>query len=60
LNAELKDNLLEKLISLYLRVRAFSTARDMIEKHRDLQKKHKIKGLRKSLKKADAEENSNK
>jgi len=39
LNAELKDNLLEKLISLYLRVRAFSTARDMIEKHRDLQKK---------------------
>jgi len=40
LNAELKDNLLEKLISLYLRVRAFSTARDMIEKHRDLQKKN--------------------
>lgn len=40
------------MISLYLRVRAFSTARDMIQKHRNDKKKLETKGLRKSLKKA--------
>lgn len=51
---EVKENLLEKMISLYLRVRAFSTAKDIILKHRDTQKKQKSKGLRKSLKKAES------
>ena len=51
LSKETRYNLLEKLISLYLRVRAFSTARDIIDKYRVEQKaKTKDKGLRKSLK----------
>ena len=50
---EVKENLLEKMISLYLRVRAFSTAKDKIQKYRNEQKQSKSKkGLRKSLKKA--------
>lgn len=46
---ELKENLHEKMISLYLRVRAFVTAEDTIQKYRNEQKKTKSKGLRKSL-----------
>lgn len=57
LDKELKENLLEKMISLYLRVRAFSTAKDTIQKYRNEQKKTKSKGLRKSLKKAAEAEN---
>jgi len=54
---EIKENLLEKMISLYLRVRAFSTAKDIINKHRANKKKQKKqKGLRKSLKKAAEKE----
>lgn len=49
---EIKENLLEKMISLYLRVRAFSTARDIIQIHRNEKKKPKSKALRKSLKKS--------
>ena len=54
---EARKNLLEKLISLYLRIRSFSTARDIIDKHRVEQKKPKSKGLRRSIKEL-AEENN--
>jgi len=56
LNQETQENLLEKLISLYLRVRSFSTARDIIDKHRKEQKKSKSKGLRKTIKKSTDQE----
>lgn len=55
-NEELSENLLEKLIALYLRVRAFSTAKDITNKHWVAQKKQKTKGLRKSIKKASEKE----
>ena len=52
MNEETQENLLEKLISLYLRVRSFSTARDITSKHQEEQKASKSKGLRKSIKKS--------
>lgn len=60
LSKETRYNLLEKIISLYLRVRAFSTARDIIDKYRVQQKaKSKEKGLRKSLKNTKGQKTKN-
>ena len=46
-DAEIRDNLLENMLKLYFRVRAFSLARDITEKHKvDLKKKKSKGGLR--------------
>lgn len=55
---ETKINLLEKLISLYFRVRAFSKARDITNKHIVEKKKTKSKGLRKDIKRAEEQNSS--
>jgi hypothetical protein len=47
---EIKENVLEKLLTLYLKVRAFSTAKDIVSKHRIEKKSKKTKALRKDLK----------
>ena len=52
INEEIKENLLASLILLYLRVRAFSLARDITSKHRLALKAKKAKALRKNIKKA--------
>ena len=59
-SSEIKENLLEKMLKLYLRVRAFSTAKDIIQKHRNEKKKkpEKEKGLRKGLKTSEAKMSS--
>ncbi|XP_065683758.1 uncharacterized protein LOC124813946 [Hydra vulgaris] len=49
---ELKKNLLENMIQLYCRVRSFSLAKDITEKHKKYLKVEKSKGLRKNIKKA--------
>ena len=51
INEEIKENLLASLIRLYLRVRAFSLARDITSKHRLALKAKKAKALRKNIKK---------
>ncbi len=51
IDPEVKDNLLENMLKLYLRVRAFSFAKDVIDKHLALKRK-KSKSLRKDIKKA--------
>ena len=51
IEAELKYNLLEGMLKLYLRVRAFSLARDITDKHKFSAKKNKAKALRKGIKK---------
>ena len=38
-SSEIKENLLEKMLKLYLRVRAFSTAKDTIQKYKNDKKK---------------------
>ena len=52
LEKEIKKNLLENMIKLFCRVRSFSLAKDITEKHRQILKAKKSKGLRKSIKKA--------
>lgn len=49
---EVSKNLLEKMIALYLRVRAFSTARDITTKGKLQSKTVKQKGLRNTIKKS--------
>jgi len=49
---EVSKNLLEKMIALYLRVRAFSTARDITTKGKLQSKTVKAKGLRNTIKKS--------
>ena len=51
LDPELRKNLLENMLKLYLRVRTFSFARDITEKHKYASKKSKAKALRKVIKK---------
>ena len=46
---EIKDNILEKMLELYLRVRSFSLAKDITSKQKKLHDKNK--GLRKEIKK---------
>ena len=52
IDEEVKINLLENILGLYLRVRAFSFTRDIVSKQKLSQKKTKAKGLRKGIKKA--------
>ena len=52
IDQEITDNLLEKMLKLYLRVRAFSLAKDIIGKHSAASKAKKAKGLRKTIKKS--------
>jgi hypothetical protein len=49
---ELKMNLLEDMLKLYLRVRAFSLTKDIVTKHKQFVKRTKAKGLRKTIKKS--------
>ena len=50
-SSEIKDNLLENMLKLYLRVRAFSFVRDLTEKQKLVLKKKKSKGgLRRNIK----------
>ena len=52
IDSEIKDNLLENMLNLYLRVRSFSYAKDVTNKHKFALKKKKSKALRKDIKKA--------
>ena len=52
INSEVKDDLLENMLSLYLRVSSFSYAKDITNKHKFELKKKKSKALRKDIKKA--------
>ena len=54
IDKEIKDNLLENMLRLYLRVRAFSLAKDLTNKCKATHKKktQKTKGLRKDIKKS--------
>ena len=52
IDSEVKDNLLENMLSLYLRVRSFSYAKDITNKHKFELKKKKSKALQKDIKKA--------
>ena len=52
IDSEIKDNLLENMLNLYLRVRSFSYAKDITNKHKFALKKKKSKALRKDIKKA--------
>ena len=47
---EIKDNILEKMLELYLRVRSFSFAKDITSKQKKLHDKDK--GLRKEIKRS--------
>ena len=47
---EIKDNILEKMLELYLRVRSFSFAKDITSKQKKLH--DKTKGLRKEIKRS--------
>ena len=51
---EIKENILQKMLQLYLRVRSFSLAKDITTKQKKLhaQAKAKNKGLRKEIKKS--------
>ena len=51
IDSEVKDNLLENMFKLYLRVGSFSYARDITNKHMFVLKKKKNKALRKDIKK---------
>ncbi len=52
LNSEVKKNLLENILKLYLRVRAFSYTKDITNQHKCKLKKTKAKALRKNIKKS--------
>ena len=52
IDSEVKDNLLENMLKLYLQIRSFSYARDIANKHMFALKKKKNKAQRKDIKKA--------
>ena len=52
LQDEEKDNLLQNMLQLYLRVRAFSLARDIVGKHKLASKQKLAKCLRKDIRKS--------
>lgn len=54
---ENKENLLENMIQLYLRVRSFSLARDIVGKHKLASKQKRTKALRKDIKKSSEKPN---
>ena len=51
IDSDLSKDLLEKLISLYLRIRCHSFAKDVREKHKMIAKANRAKSLRKELEK---------
>ena len=52
IDIEDRENLLQNMLQLYIRVRAFSLARDSVGKHRLASKQKRSKALRKNIKKA--------
>ena len=52
LDANLSEILLSSMVKLYIRVRAYSLSRDLIQKHRQNLKSKAKHGLRKTLKNA--------
>ena len=52
IDPEVTDNMLENMLNLYFRVRSFSYAKDVTNKHKFALKKKKNKALRKDIKKA--------
>ena len=51
---EVKMNLLEHMLTLYLRVRTFSYAKDKVEQFKLLKKRSKSRALRTEIKKSSA------
>ena len=49
---EIKDNTLERILSLYFRVRAFSYAKDVVQEHKRSKQGKKAKSLQKDIKRA--------
>jgi len=52
IKSEVKFSVLENMLKLYLRVRAFSFAKDIVNNHKFAMKKSKARALRKDIKKA--------
>lgn len=52
IDSRISKDMLHSIITLYLRVRSFSFARDVIQKHKIKQKQVKAKSLRKEIKRA--------
>ena len=52
IDSEDRENLLQNMLQLYIRVRAFSLARDIVGKHRQASKQKRSKALRKNIKKS--------
>ena len=57
---EIADNLLEKMLTLYLRVRSFTNAKDITSKHKIKSKKSRSKALRKDIKRSTEDSNKSK
>ena len=55
IDKRVSKDMLHSIINLYLRVRSFSFARDVIQKHKINQKQLKAKSLRKEIKRASKE-----
>ena len=49
---EIKDNTLERILSLYFHVRAFSYAKDVVQEHKRSKQAKKAKSLHKDIKRA--------
>ena len=54
-NDEIAKNILQEMFTLYLRVRSFSYAKDILKSHKLKKASEKKKSLRKELKRAEAE-----
>ena len=52
IDSEDRENLLQNMLQLYIRVRAFSLARDIVGKHRQASKQKRSKALHKNIKKS--------
>ena len=52
IKSEVKFSVLENMLKLYLRVRAFSFAHNLVNNHKFAMKKSKARALRKDIKKA--------
>ena len=55
---DVAKNLLHSILVLYVKVRAFSFAKDVIEKHKYIKKQTKAKGLRTAIKQASSDQGS--
>ena len=59
MNEELTLNLLESMLHLFVKVRMFSFARDIKEKHKVKNKKTKARSLRTEIKKSSSSKDFN-